>query len=416
MKLFKGNIIYTENKDAFKIIENGYILEENGIICDVGKDLLDQYPTIEVIDYTNHLLIPGFVDLHFHAVQYGNLGLGLDEKLLDWLNVYTFKEEEKFKDLAYAEIIFKEALEDVIKSGTTRIVFFSSIHEEATKMLIELCKAYNIDAFVGKVNMDRNASEGLLEDSKESLEATKRLLNEYDNTIITPRFVPSCTKSLMNELGELSKQGHPVQTHISETKDEIKWVKSLHPEAKNYLDVYDTSGLVTEKTILAHCVFCTDEEKEVIKKRGAYVAHCPSANFNLTSGIMDVKDYIGKNMNVGLGTDVGAGNTPSIKNTIVEAIKMSKVNHMIHRDSDVLSFSEAFYLATKGGGSYFGNVGSFEKGYELDLLVIKPDDLSVSRGINCLEQLQRFVYAGHHDMIIESYCKGEKLNPYKKKN
>lgn len=414
MKLIKGNIIFTKNKDEFEVIENGFILEDKGIICDVGLSLDKTHADVEIIDYSNHLLIPGFVDLHFHAVQYGNLGIGLDEELLDWLNTYTFKEEEKFKDLAYAEIIFREALENIIRLGTTRIVFFSSIHEDATKLLIDLCDEYQIAAYVGKVNMDRNASEGLLEASEASLEATKRLMDAYDNMIITPRFVPSCTLDLMNELGKLSNKTYPVQTHISETEDEIKWVKSLHPQAKNYLDVYDTCGLIHSKTILAHCVFCTNEEKNTIKEKDAYVAHCPSANFNLTSGIMNVKDYINKGINVGLGTDVGAGNTPSIKNIIVEAIKMSKVNHMINSSDEVLSFSEAFYLATKGGGAYFGKVGSFEKGYDLDLLVVKPDDLSVSRGINCIEQLQRFVYAGHHDMIRTSYCRGKKLNPYKK--
>jgi len=412
MKLFKGNIIYTKTKESFEILENGFILEKNGRIQDIGLDLLEKYPNAEFKDCSGHLLIPGLVDLHFHAVQYGNLGIGLDEELLDWLNTYTFKEEEKFSDLVYAETIFREAIKDIIHSGTTRIVFFSSIHEEATRLLTDLCEEYHLSAYVGKVNMDRNASEGLLESSKTSFEITKKLLEETHQAIITPRFVPSCTKGLMMSLGELAQKGYPVQTHISENENEIEWVKSLHPEAKNYLDVYDQCGLVTDRTILAHCVFCTDEEKEVINNRGAYVAHCPAANFNLTSGIMNVKDYINKGIKVGLGTDVGAGHTPSIRNIIVEAIKMSKVNNILNREEDILSFSEAFYLATKGGGNYFGNVGSFEVGYDFDLLVIKPDDLSLSRGINCLEQLQRFIYAGHNEMIIESYCQGKKLKAY----
>lgn len=412
MKLFKGNIIYTKNRESFEILENGFILEENGRVKDIGLELLEKYPETELADYSGRLLIPGFVDLHFHAVQYGNLGIGLDEELLDWLNTYTFKEEEKFSDLVYAEMIFKEAIKDIIQSGTTRIAFFSSIHEGATRLLMDLCESHNLSAYVGKVNMDRNASEALLESPTTSFEITKRLVEETEQAIITPRFVPSCTKKLMTSLGELAQKGYPVQTHISENENEIEWVKLLHPEAKNYLDVYDQCGLVTDRTILAHCVFCTDEEKEVIKNRGAYVAHCPAANFNLTSGIMNVKDYINKGIKVGLGTDVGAGHTPSIRTIIVEAIKMSKVNQMMHRDEDVLSFSEAFYLATKGGGSYFGNVGSFEVGYDFDLLVIKPDDLSLSRGINYLEQLQRFIYAGNNKMIIASYCQGKKLKTY----
>jgi guanine deaminase len=415
MKLYKGNIIFTKESKQFEIINDGYILEDDGIIISVAKDLNEKYPEVEIIDYSNHLIMPGLVDLHFHAVQYGNLGIGLDEELLDWLNTYTFKEESKFSDLDYAKEIFSEMIQHVINAGTTRIVFFSSIHEEATRELMKICESHQLAAYVGKVNMDRNSPDYLIEDSEASLASTKALLSTSSSLvkpIITPRFVPSCTEGLMKKLGELAKEGYGVQTHISENENEIKWVKSLHPDAKNYLDVYDRCGLVTDRTILAHCVFCTDDEKDVIKDKNAYVAHCPVANFNLTSGIMDAKDYLDRQINIGLGTDVGAGHSTSIKEVLVDAIKMSKVNHMIHRDRSILSFSEAFYMATKGGGKYFGHVGSFEKGYELDMLVIKPDKLSVSRGVNTLEQLQRFIYSGQNDMIIASYCKGKRLNSY----
>lgn len=415
MKLYKGNIIFTKVKDCFEILDNGFILVDGNKVLEIGQSLDKKYLDVEVVDYSNHLLIPGFVDLHFHAVQYGNLGIGLDEKLLDWLNDYTFKEEIKFSDLDYATEVFNRAINHVIASGTTRIVFFSSIHQKATEKLIELCQTKNLSAYVGKVNMDRNAPDALCEDTAESIQITKDLLNiKYDgvNNIITPRFVPSCTPELLHSLGSLAKKGYPVQTHISENENEIEWVKSLHPESKNYLDVYDKAGLITNKTILAHCVFCTEDEKDVIKERDAYVAHCPAANFNLTSGIMNAKSYLDRGIHIGLGTDVGAGHTPSIRNVIVEAIKMSKVNQMMNRTHDVITFSEAFYMATKGGGEYFGKVGSFEEGYEFDMVVIKPDELAVSRGINTLEQLQRFVYSGDNQMIVDVYSNGKRLNAY----
>ncbi|MCH4890758.1 guanine deaminase [Acidaminobacter sp. JC074] len=415
MKLFKGNIIFTKEKQAFDIIEDGFILSDEGKVLEVGHGLDDKYPDLEVIDYSNHLLIPGFVDLHFHAVQYGNLGIGLDEELLDWLNDYTFKEEAKFQDLTYARAIFDKAINHMIASGTTRMVFFSSIHQAAAELLMDLCSEKGVGAFVGKVNMDRNAPDSLLEDSDQSLEITRYLLEndrEEAKAIITPRFVPSCSKDLMDRLGELASKGYPVQTHISENESEIEWVKSLHPEAKNYLDVYDKAGLITDKTILAHCVFCTEEERQVIFDKKAFVAHCPAANFNLTSGIMNAKLYLDKGIRIGLGTDVGAGHTPSIRQVIVEAIKMSKVNHMMDKTMPVLSLSEAFYMATKGGGQYFGKVGSFEKSYDLDMLVIKPDDLSLTRNMPILNQLQRFIYAGDNLMISAVYCKGKRLNAY----
>jgi len=157
MKLFKGNIIFTKEKQEFSIINDGYILSSEGKIVEVGPRLSEKYPNVEIVDYSNRLLIPSFVDLHFHAVQYGNLGIGLDEELLDWLNDYTFKEEAKFEDISYAKGIFERALNHIIACGTTRIVFFSSIHQEATELLMKLCKEKGIAAFVGKVNMDRNA-------------------------------------------------------------------------------------------------------------------------------------------------------------------------------------------------------------------------------------------------------------------
>ncbi len=410
MKLYKGNIIFTKEKHTFEVLENGYILEHKGIIKDIGLDLNKKYPNVIVTDYSHKILMPGFVDLHFHAVQYGNLGIGLDEELLDWLNMYTFKEEEKFSNLNYANLIFDEALNHIVKNGTTRIVFFSSIHEKATELLMDLCNKKGIGAYVGKVNMDRNSPETLQENTEESFKITKRLMKKGTDLvkpIITPRFVPSCTKEIMDKLGRLADGKFPIQTHISENENEIKWVSELHPESKNYLDVYNKSNLVTDKTILAHCVFCTDNEKEVIKEKGAYVAHCPSANFNLTSGIMNVKDYIDRGIKVGLGTDVGAGQSPSIKDSIVLAIQMSKTNHIINREDEIMKFSEAFYLATKGGGEYFGKVGSFEVDYELDMLVIKPDFISKEKGISIKEQLQRFIYSGDDRMIETRYCKGK---------
>jgi len=415
MKLFKGNIIFTKEKQAFSIMDNGYILSNDDKIVEVGHGLNEKYPNVEIIDYSNHLLIPSFVDLHFHAVQYGNLGIGLDEELLDWLNDYTFKEEAKFEDISYANNIFERALNHIIASGTTRIVFFSSIHQEATELLMKLCKEKGIGAYVGKVNMDRNAPDSLLEETNKSYEITSYLLkNDYEDvkSIITPRFVPSCTEALMSRLGELASKGYPVQTHISENENEIEWVKSLHPEEKNYLDVYDKAGLITDKTILAHCVFCSKEERKVIHEKRAFVAHCPAANFNLTSGIMNAKLYLDEDIRIGLGTDVGAGHTPSIRQVLVEAIKMSKVNHMMNKTMPVLTLSEAFYMATKGGGEYFGKVGSFESGYDLDMLVVKPDELSITRKIDSLMQLQRFLYSGENKMISEVYCKGKRLNAY----
>ena len=412
MKLLKGNIIFTKNADRFDILEDGYLLIDSDQILETAFDLNEKYPEIEVEDYSGHLIMPTFTDLHCHAVQYGNLGMGLDKELLEWLETYTFPEEEKFSQLDYSKKIFDLILKDLIRQGTTRVVFYSSIHQASTELLMEMCHQAGIHAYVGKVNMDQNCSFGLKETTEGSIKATKHIMAISFPTvkgIITPRFVPSCSSDLLKALGEIAESGYPVQTHLSENKDEIAWVKRLHPNKKDYLSVYDSYHLVHEKTLLAHCVFCTPDEIELIKERNAFVVHCPSANNNLISGLMPLRKYLDKEIKVGLGTDVGAGHTLSMLETMVQSIQMSKVYHMNHKDLRPISLSEAFFMATKGGGQYFGLHGSFEKNYCSDFMILKPDPIESIKQISPLESLEKFIYTNDQSRIMKIYAKGKCL-------
>ena len=416
-KAYQGHILYTKNPNRFEIYENGAVIVEDGKVVEVLKTLPENQEALEIFNMGDRLIIPGFVDLHFHAPQFPNLGLGLDKELLPWLEDYTFPEEAKYSDLDYAESVYTRVAKEIWRQGTTRIVLFSSVHKESTQLLMSIFDRAGLGAFVGKVNMDRNCPDFLVESTGDSIEATKAWLEATVNLyprvkpLITPRFVPTCTSELMRALGELAAEYNvPVQTHISENQAEVDWVRELHPESQDYASVYEEHGLMGDKTILAHCVHNTDAEIEKMAKLGVFAAHCPNANYNLASGIMPVRKFLNAGVKVGLGTDVGAGHKVSIASVMSTAIQASKIAWLnSDRTLAPLSTSEAFYLGTKGGGAYFGKVGSFEPGYEFDALVIDDHRLGVTEGRSLEERLQRYLYIGDDRDIISRFVSGNEI-------
>lgn len=417
IKIYKGHIIFTESPEKFDLIENGFIIVENNRVKKVVAEIPEEYKNVSVTDFGNKLIIPGFVDLHLHAPQFPNAGLGLDKELLPWLEEYTFPEEAKYKDLDYARKVYSRVVEELWKNGTTRSVIFASIHKEATGLLFDLFVEAGLGAYVGKVNMDRNCPDFIVEDSKQSANDTREYLekhvgkSELVKPIITPRFVPTCTVELLQELGKMAKEFDvPIQSHLSENTGEIEWVKELHPEHKNYASVYDCYELFGQKpTVMAHCIYNTEEEVALMKNNEVYVAHCPHSNLNLSSGIMPVRHFLDNGVNVGLGSDISGGHKISIPNVMAVAAQVSKIKWLeTNKELAPLTTSEVFYLGTKGGGKFFGKVGSFEEGYEFDALVIDDsnffgDDLTIE------ERLQRFIYLGDDRNIVERYVAGNKV-------
>ena len=400
MKAYKGNIIFTKDKEQFEIYENQFLLIDQGKVKGIYQSISDT--AVEIIDYTNHLIIPSFVDLHTHGPQFRNRGIGLDQELLPWLKNYTFKEEHKFSDKEYAKKIYEKFSQDLLKNGTSHAVLFGSIHNASNKLLIDILEKYNIHAFVGNVNMDQNSSKNLNEKTGESIAKTNALLdytkNKSIDSIVTPRFVPSCSVKLMENLGILAKENDlAIQTHMSENKKEVELVKKMHPWIHDYIDVYEKYNLLSNKTIFAHCVHSPKSERLKIKENKAFVAHCPNANFNLASGIMPLRSFLDEEINVGLGTDVAAGHTLSIIDVMKSTLQASKLKWYEDNALKPVTVSEVFYLATKGGGSFFGNVGSFEEGYDFNALIIKDDyelyDLSIK------ERIEKFIFTGDDRMI-----------------
>ncbi len=417
LKAYKGHVVYTATPKAFTVIKDGYVIVENDTVIAVSQEMPEGISQDQVVDYGDRLIVPGFVDLHFHAPQYPNIGLGLDKELLPWLEDYTFPTEAKFADVAFADRVYRMVVKDLLRQGTTRVVLFATIHLESTKRLARILDESGIGAYVGKVNMDRNSSEILIESTKDSLSDTEAYIKSFDGVsdrvkpIITPRFVPTCTSELMQGLGDLAKKYDiPVQSHISENLGEVDWVSELHPEFKDYASVYDNFGLLNNQTIMAHCVHNTDDEINMMADRGTFSAHCPNANYNLSSGIMPVRKFLNAGVNVGLGTDVGAGHKVSIAQVMSQAVQGSKMTwQMVDKNLAPLTTSEVFFLGTKGGGAFFGNVGSFEPGYKFDALVIDDESLQIEIERSIEERVQRFIYCGDDRNIMTRFVDGQEI-------
>jgi len=415
MYIIKGDLIFSKDRDSLNCIKDGYIGVENGYIEFVDNQIPSEYKNISILDYSNKLIIPGFCDLHTHAPQFENIGLGMDKQLLPWLNNHTFPTEARYSDVDYAYKRYEYVVEKLIQSGTTRACIFGTIHKQSCQVLINLMQQKGIRGYVGKVNMDINSPEYLIEDSNASIQDTLDFYNSNkDNEdvkpIITPRFAPSCKEDTLAKLGEIVKEFNiPVQTHMDENLNEIKWVEELFPNYTTYADVYEKNNLLSNRTVMAHCIYLKDSELEVLNQRGVYIAHCPHSNANLASGIMPAKPYLEKGLKIGFGSDVSGGNEIGILKSMVLSLQLSKIRHHFYPDESTLSVNEAFYMATKSGGEFFGKVGTFENNYEFDALVIDDNDLTINNDLSLEQRLSRFVFAGDDRNIIKRYCFGKEV-------
>ncbi len=419
--IFKGQICHSKDAQTLEIIENGYILCEEGISKGIQSEVPFDWKDVPIKDYGNKLLIPGLVDLHIHAPQYAFRGLGMDMELLDWLNTHAFSEESKYSDLEYAQKGYQIFVENLEKGATTRACIFGTLHVPATLLLMKLLEDTKLVTYVGKVNMDRNAPDSLREESADaSVKETIEWLLEckekftYTRPILTPRFIPSCTDELMKELGVIQReQNVTMQSHLSENPGEVQWVKELCPWSESYTDAYDQLGCLGDKnnsTIMAHCVYLDEEEQKRLQDREVYIAHCPQSNTNLSSGIAPIREYMDKGLRIGLGSDVAGGSSDSIFRAMTDAIQVSKLYwRLINEQRKPLTIEEVFYFATKGGGNFFGKVGCFEEGYELDLLVLDDVELKTPKVLSIKERLERIAYLSTASQISAKYVAGNKI-------
>ncbi|KAL6253307.1 hypothetical protein RBB50_001030 [Rhinocladiella similis] len=441
-RAFHGTIVHCPTVGETKILEDSLLVvsadgrishvEHNVSRNDVEKTLsrlqLPEQPGVKFLDRTD-FLIPGFVDTHNHAPQWGQRGLGGGLHILDWLDEITFPNEAKFRDAEHARNIYSSCVDGFIKQGVTTCSYYASLHGEATTILADVCHAKGQRALIGKCNMDRNAPEYYTDkDAAESLEVTRRVIDHVRTLdpssaliqpILTPRFAISCDDELLAGLGSLAKENPdlPIQTHFNEAQQEIDATLGLFPKFTNEADLYDHFGLLTDRSILAHCTIMTDYEMDRLRQRDSGVAHCPIANTTVGGGFMaaPIGRFLEKGIKVGLGTDSGGGFSSSILDAMRQAVIVSNARQAINGEP-ALSVWQCFSLATLGGArvcSLDDKIGNFQVGKDFDALVIRSDVDGVMTTVQEEDTLamifEKFLISGDDRNVGEVYVKGRQL-------
>jgi guanine deaminase len=410
--VLKGNIVHAVNPGELSVKENGYLVVRDGNV----KEILREYGG-EVTDYGNSLIIPGLCDMHVHAPQYAMAGFGLDMELLQWLKTYAFPEESKYSDPGYAAYVYEAFAKALVAAGTTRACVYGTIHTDTVLMLMDILESAGITAYVGKVNMDRNAPEPLCEDTGRSISETKRWLKECEGRfkhvkpILTPRFIPACSPALLKSLGEMAAEyGLPVQSHLSENLSEVEWIKQLEPDAASYGYAYEKYGLFGKGvlTVMAHCVHSSEKEKSLMAANGVWMAHCPDSNSNLASGMANLRGMLDAGVSAVLGSDVAGGSTLSMLDVAAKAIRVSKLRQSA-RGGKSLTVPEVFYLATSAGASFFGEKPGFQAGSPLHAVVIDDAHMVNTPVLSIEERLERAIYMSRDIKLKAVYAEGRKI-------
>lgn len=423
MKVYRARV-FTPVSDPFanadvastyRSWERGYVaVDDEGRIVSVG-DASDAPKNAETIDLTDALISPGFIDTHLHAPQLEMIG-SYGGDLLEWLNRYTFPTEAQFADAKHAEKVARALFDELLRNGTLTALIFSTIHPVATDIFFAEAERRGFRGIIGKTMMDRNAPESLLDKSpKQSYDESRALLQKWHKRgllryAITPRFAPTSTPELLQVAGELKKEFPDawVHTHISENVREVRWVQELFPEAE-YADVYDRYGLLSSRTVLAHGVYLSDEELDLLATRGTRIAHCPNSNLFLGSGLFKLHHTMKAGVIVGLGSDIGAGTTPSLFTAMADAYKVQQVQNVS------LSPFQLWYLATLGGAralSLDTETGSLEPGKSADFLVLDLAgtpllQLRTEHAQSIEDLLAGFIFVGDDRAVRQSYVAGK---------
>lgn len=379
---YRGQVLHfvadprTAGDAAVEYLADGLLVVEDGKVVMTGAydAVLASLPAkVEVKDYSGRLIVPGFVDTHIHFPQTEMIA-AYGEQLLQWLNTYTFPTERKYQDYDYARGQAKFFLDQLVRNGTTTALVFATVHPQSVDALFDEALERDMRLIGGKVMMDRNAPEYLQDTAESSYSESKALIEKWHGKgrllyAVTPRFAPTSTPAQLQAAGKLVAE-HPsvyMHTHLSENPSEVAWVKELFPERAGYLDVYDHYGLTGSRSIFAHSIHLTDDEMGRMAATDSIASFCPTSNLFLGSGLFKLYPMLERGVRVGLGTDVGAGTSFSMLETLNEAYKI------VQLQNQKLSAMQGFYLATLGGAkalSIDDRIGNFAKGKEADFVVL----------------------------------------------
>ena len=404
-------------EEAYVHIPDGGLVVLDGTILDClpFEEALDKYPESFVHEHPDAFIMPGFVDTHIHYPQ-TEMVAAYGEQLLEWLNTYTFPTERKFEDEMHASKIANIFLDELLRSGTTTALVFGTVHPQSVDAFFKAAQSRSLRMIAGKVMMDRNAPEYLQDTPESSYQESKSLIERWHGVdrlqyAVTPRFAPTSTRAQLDCAGQLLSE-HPtvyMHTHLSENRDEIAWVRSLFPECSSYLDVYKQSNLLGRRSIFAHCIHLEEEEWTMLTNSDSGIAFCPTSNLFLGSGLFDLTRATKDGVNVGMGTDIGAGTSFSILQTLNEAYKVQQLR------GDTLSPFHALYLATLGGAETLdisSHIGNFETNKEADFIIVDKSatpllEFRLNQCTNLFEELFVLMMLGDDRCIRETWVLGE---------
>ncbi|MCX6153827.1 MAG: amidohydrolase family protein [Candidatus Kapabacteria bacterium] len=407
--IYRGYII-NPSAGGMEYIPDGALVvgpKGNILFCGRFSDATEFYPSNSEIARTKDIIVPGFIDMHTHIFQYPAIGR-YGGPLLDWLNNIIYPLEAKAIEEDYSYNLASKFFQDALSFGTTTIVAFSTVHKQSACQAFKAARDSGIRAFIGNSMMDTNVPTNNCYSTEKNIGDSFELLVCWDNSehgrlkyIVSPRFAGACTNDLMKRTANLARSKELfIQTHLAENLNELKLIAKMFPEFEHYTSVYDRAGLLTDKTLLAHCIYLSEKEIDLIRSRKSIIVHCPSSNRFLQSGVMPLRKYLDNDLKVGLGTDVAAGISLSMLNEMREAIESSKTWNILNQNHVLkpLSSEEVLRLATIKAAEYLNidkETGNLEKGKSADFLIFDGKEIYnevMQESGNNIDVLDKLVY------------------------